>query len=526
MPENLNHVNAQVSARSLSFELPHGDLLFHSISFTLNNSRYGLVGPNGVGKSTLAKILAGQLQATGGDLEISHSVLYLAQEELPPTYIGGADVQTELSVGEYLQALWESPAVQEPLWSRLIGDLSLETSLKVLSGGEWMRVRLAHSLAFTPGLLILDEPTNNLDREAREFLIHFVRSYSQALLVVSHDRVLLREMDKILELSNQGMSAYGGNFDFYSEQKFQERELQAKRLDEARRDKKKKEREYHEKIDSQEKRMRRGKLLAARGGIPRIVVGALKRQAQETHNRIHVNEEKRVENARSEFSELWNSQKLENSLRLHLPETAIPQGKLVFEIDEFNFQYPGRQFLWTANLSLIMQGPRRWALAGNNGAGKSTLISLLLSQGVLPVGDSQGQIKRAEIPWAHLDQKYEVLRRDQTVLENVMETTKKDLEEIRNQLAHFQFYGEKVHQKIESLSGGEKLKASLAKILLADPAPQFLILDEPTNNLDLISLEVLEEALQAFEGALLVVSHDEDFLNAIGIEKIVSISAE
>lgn len=516
MPENLNSVNAQISVRSLSYELPHGDQLFHSISFTLTNARYGLVGPNGVGKSTLAKILAGHLQASGGELEISHSVLYLAQEENP----------RDLSIGEYLQALWESPAVQEPLWSQLIGDLSLETSLKVLSGGEWMRVRLAHSLAFTPGLLILDEPTNNLDRNAREFLIHFVRRYPRALLVVSHDRGLLREMDKILELSNQGMSAYGGNYDFYSEQKHLERELQAKRLDEARRDKKKKEREYHEKIDSQEKRMRRGKKLAARGGIPRILLGALKRQAQETHNRIHVNEEKRVEKSRDEFTDLWKSQKLENSLRLHLPETAIPQGKQVFETEEFNFRYPEQKFLWAANLSLIMQGPRRWALAGSNGAGKSTLISLLLSQGLQPEGESLGKIKRAEIPWAFLDQKYEVLRRDQTVLENVMETTGKDLEEIRNQLAHFQFYGDKVHQKIESLSGGEKLKASLAKILLADPAPQFLILDEPTNNLDLLSLEVLEEALQAFEGALLVVSHDEDFLSEIGVENIISLGEE
>lgn len=516
MSENLNNANSQVTARSLGYELPQGDQLFHSISFTLSSLRYGLVGPNGVGKSTLAKILAGLLEPSQGTLEVSHSVLYLAQSQSP----------AEMTIGEYLQPLWESPAVQESLWSQLIGDLSLEAKLPVLSGGEWMRVRLAHSLAFSPGLLILDEPSNNLDRPAREHLLNFVRSYVGCLLVISHDRELLREMNKILELSNQGLSVYGGGFDFYQEQKDHERELQAKHLDDARRDKKKKEREYHDKLQSQEKRMRRGQKIADRGGIPRIAIGGLKRRAQETHNRIQVNEDKRFEKARQEFSDLWKSQKLENSLRLDLPETALPQGKDVFEIEAFNFAYPGSELLWRENISLIMQGPQRWALAGKNGAGKSTLISLLLSQGESPQGQHQGKIKRAEIPWAFLDQKYEVLRPELSVLENVMESTRKDREDIRNQLAHFQFYGDKVHQDIESLSGGEKLKASLAKILLADPAPQFLILDEPTNNLDLISLEVLEEALMAYQGALLVVSHDEDFLAAIGVENIIVVGEE
>ena len=220
----------QVTARSLSFDLPQGDRLFHSISFTLTNSRYALVGPNGVGKSTLAKILACELMPSAGEIERSHAVLYLQQEEVPP----------EQTIGEFLMPLWESPAANEPLWSQLIGDLSPESSLKILSGGEWMRVRLARCLAYSPGLLILDEPTNNLDVDAREFVMEFVRSYRSGLLVISHDRQLLREVQTILELSNQGLSTYGGNYDFYSEQKEAERALQARKLVEARRDKKKK----------------------------------------------------------------------------------------------------------------------------------------------------------------------------------------------------------------------------------------------------------------------------------------------
>lgn len=501
----------QVTVRSLSFDLPQGDRLFHSISFTLTNSRYALVGPNGVGKSTLAKILAGELMPSSGEIERSHTVLYLPQEEARP----------EQTIGEFLMPLWESPAANEPFWLQLIGNLSLESSLTILSGGEWMRVRLARSLAYSPGLLILDEPTNNLDVDAREFVMEFVRSYRAGLLVISHDRQLLREVETVLELSNQGLSAYGGNYDFYSEQKEAERALQARRLDEARRDKKKKEREYHEKLDSQDKRMRRGDKLGKSGSLPRILVGGLKRRAQETRNKIHANEDKRVDKSAEKFREMWESQKIENSLNLHLPETSIPSGKLVFEIEEFNFKYPdANKFLWEDKISMIMQGPHRWALAGKNGAGKTTLLRLLLSEGESPQGEKEGLIKRATLPFAYLDQQYSVLDSALSVLENVIAKTKKDQIEIRNQLAHFQFYGDKVHQNIETLSGGEKLKASLAKILLSDPAPQFLILDEPTNNLDLGSLEVLEEALLAYQGALLVVSHDEEFLSQIKVEEI------
>lgn len=505
-----------LAAKSLSYELPQGDSLFHSISFNLQTQKYGLVGPNGVGKSTLAKILAGELTPTSGQLEISSPVYYFSQDQLRP----------EQTVGELLMPLWESPAVNEPLWSQWTGNISLESSLSNLSGGEWMRVRLALSLTFTGGLLILDEPSNNLDGEGRMFVREFVKTTPNALLLISHDRQLLREVDTVLELSNQGMSIYGGNYDFYEKQKTQERELHAKRIDTARREKKKKEREYHDKLKQQEQRMRRGEKLAARGGIPRLIMGLIKEKAQNSHNRIQSLERQRKEEAGQSFQNLLQSQKTENFLNLHLPETSVPAGKLIFEIEDFNFKYTQESsYMWKENLHLIMQGPRRWALAGNNGAGKTTLLKLLMSPEGLE-GFREGSLKKAPLPFAYLDQQYSVLNPKMTLLENVMESTAKDEIEIRNQLAHFQFYGEKVYQKIHSLSGGEKLKAALAKILLADPAPQFLILDEPTNNLDLGSLEVLEEALRAYEGALLVVSHDEEFLSEIDIEEIFVLHSE
>ncbi|MFM6927457.1 MAG: ATP-binding cassette domain-containing protein [Bdellovibrio sp.] len=505
----MQHNLSQVTVRSLGFEFPQGKKLFSDLSFTLAAHCYGLVGPNGVGKSTLAKILVGLEEATYGHIIITGDVVYLKQSEDRPE---GPGIQ-------YLSTLWESPFAAPSVWGPLLEHIDLEKPVAVLSGGEWTRLRIARSLATPAALLILDEPTNNLDRQAREVIYAFVEQYREPLLVISHDRELLDKVDQILELSNQGMSSYGGNYSFYEGRKNAERELEKETLDRLRRDKKKSETELHEKMDDQEKRMRRGAEAATRGGMPKILLGARKRSAQVTHGKIHVQEDKAVEKAQQSFSQHYMNMKKETQMGLELPGTSVAEGKFIFSIEDFNFSFGSRN-LWRENLSLYMRGSARWALAGNNGSGKSTLIDLLLSSGASPAGQMTGHLKKAELPTALLDQEYSVLDFDKTVLENLMAVSDRGAIELRNELARFQFFGEDVHRSVKLLSGGEKLKAALAKILLAAQSPQFVILDEPTNNLDIQSLEVLEQALLAYQGALLVVSHDEVFLKNIGIEEV------
>lgn len=495
----------QVTARSLSFEFPEGEKLFSNISFTWNFTRCALVGPNGVGKSTLAKILCGELAPSAGDLTTACKVCYLPQMQVPP----------DKTVGEYLSGLWESPVADPVLWSALLQGIPLEQGLSSLSGGEWTRVRMAETLSEGAGLLILDEPTNNLDRHAREMVRDFVRNYSGALLLISHDRELLEEVDGVWELSSQGLTSYGGPFSFYEEQKEAERLLLEEKVDRARREKKKVEREHQEKLRSQEKRMRTGALRAEKGGMPRILIGALKRQAQETHARIHTLEEKRVEKSLENLRDLQRQQKVESHLGLDMRGTEVPEGKLIAELQDFNLRY-GEAFLWSSALTFSMRGPRRWALTGVNGSGKTSLIQALLGRS--QAAETQGSCRLGEVSVQVLDQNYSILIESESVLENVMQTSRFDLTETRNKLAHFQFFRDGVQRKVSSLSGGQKLKAALAKILLSAPEPQLLILDEPTNNLDLDSLAVLEAALNEYRGALLVVSHDEVFLNRIGIE--------
>ncbi|QLY25171.1 ABC-F family ATP-binding cassette domain-containing protein [Bdellovibrio sp. KM01] len=501
----------QLTAHHVGFEFSNGLRLFTSLSFTVGIGRYGLVGPNGIGKSTLAKILSGEIPATEGEIHASHPVTYLRQIEERP-------VQT---VGEFLVEIWDSAQLDAVTQESLLGDIPFDRELQQLSGGEWTRVRIAKALATNSGLLILDEPTNNLDREAKRRIIEFLQGFEGNLLVISHDRELLEEMDSILEMSNQGMRAYGGSYSFYHEQRAQEIEQEQSTLNQLRREKKKTEKELHSKVQSQEKRMRRGQFQGEKGGMPKILLGARKRAAQVTLGAINSNESQRAENASADFQAHFSSVRSQTALRLKEIGTLVPAEKLIFTLANFNFRFAGSDsWLWPENLNLHMKGPERWAFTGKNGAGKTTLIQLLLSKGQKPTGEIRGELRMGSLRCSLIDQEYSILNSEQTVLESIMDVSGKGAEWIRNELAAFQFLGDRVHQKVQSLSGGEKLKLCLAKVFLADSVPELLVLDEPTNNLDLQSLEVLEEVLLGYQGPLLVVSHDPVFLENIQTREV------
>jgi len=494
-----------LTAKGFSFALADGRVLFHNLHFTIENKKYGLVGINGVGKSTLVKLISRELRPTDGKILGEELVTYLPQWEQPP----------DMVAGEYLVDIWENT---EPfLRESLLKDLDLSLQLSQLSGGQWMRVRLLRALAKAGGILIFDEPTNNLDREARESLYHFVEIFKGTLLVISHDRELLGHVDEIWELSNQGLAVYGGNFDFYDQQKQSERSLLNYRIDIARREKKKQEREHIEKIDKQLKRTRVAAKNAKDAGLPKILLGARKRKAQVSLGKIESREQERDSQRKQEFQHLYEKQKQSSDLRMNISLGAKPKGKVILNLDQFNCRYLGSEkWLWKSPLSFTLLAGERLVLSGGNGSGKSTLLKILTGELTSEKCDWVGRFSGITREFVYLDQDYGMLNYKQNIIDNLMNDCGLELAEARNRLADFGFTGEDVFKMADVLSGGERLRLSLAKLALALKPRHLWILDEPSNNLDLESLMLLERSLREYDGTLILVSHDKYFIEKVG----------
>ncbi|HAM36157.1 MAG TPA: ABC transporter ATP-binding protein [Elusimicrobia bacterium] len=494
---------------SVDFEWSNGQAVFKGLSLSLESGRkYGLIGPNGVGKSTLARLAQGALAPVAGRIEKACLVSYFTQFETPP----------DMPAGEYLSGLWVDVAPADAGMVEVLQEgVDLECPCSALSGGEWTRLRLLRQLASGADFIVLDEPTNNLDRQARRGVLDFVRMTRRGLLIISHDRELLGEVDAILELSNRGLSTFGGNWAFYEQERDQERARLAGDLEEATRKRDQAARKRADKLRAQEKRMRQARISAPKTGMPKVLLGARKRRAQKTLGKIRRAADaelgEKVDRARGAFER----QKIDPVIYADFPETALPASKLVFDAHELNFRYEGMsRDLWKRNVTFSMNGPARVCVSGRNGSGKTTLLNLLTGFRKLE-GRISGSLKLGGVACGFIDQHSRCLDEQSTVLENVSAGSGKSVAEVRNFLAQFLFAGERALQGVSTLSGGERLRACLAKIFVADPAPQLLILDEPTNNLDIVNLEFLESALSRFEGAVIVISHDVTFLDGIGV---------
>ncbi|MEU6824092.1 ribosomal protection-like ABC-F family protein [Streptomyces atriruber] len=525
--------DAAITCSNLSFAWPDDTPVFSDLSFTLTTGRTGLVAPNGSGKSTLLKLIAGELKPATGSVSVNGTLGHLPQS-LPLT--GSLTVAEVLGVAPVIQALnaVESGDVSEAHFTTIgddwdieertraqldrlgLADLHLDRRLSTLSGGQIVSLGLAAQLLKRPDVLLLDEPTNNLDLEARHKLYAVLEGFTGCLLLVSHDRPLLDRMERIAELGADELRFYGGDFSAYEEAVRAEQEVAEKNIRNAEQELKREKRELQQARERADRRQSNAARNLKSAGLPRIFAGNMKRGAQESAGRAGQMHATRVSEAKARLDEAGRALREEQRITLELPDTQVPAGRNLFLGEGMQVRHADRAVFADGGVDLAVRGPERIALTGPNGAGKTTLLRLITGD----LAPDDGEIKRNDGRIAYLSQRLDLLDPDRTVAENFAAFAPERPEAERmNLLARFLFRGARAHLPVGVLSGGERLRATLACVLCAEPAPQLLLLDEPTNNLDLVSAGQLESALDSYQGAFVVISHDERFLAEIGVNR-------
>ncbi|MFE0400983.1 ABC-F family ATP-binding cassette domain-containing protein [Streptomyces nigra] len=520
-------MSTSISCTSLSFSWPDGSPVFEGLDVAFGPGRTGLVGVNGSGKSTLLKLIAGELTPADGVVRVAGEIGYLPQNVTLDTALrvdqalgiaGKRAALHAIEAGdvaeEHFETVGDDWDVEERALATLgelgLGHVELDRTIGEVSGGESVLLRLAALLLRRPDVLLLDEPTNNLDLYARRRLYAAVESWPGVMVVVSHDRELLDLVDQIADLRSGEISWYGGNYSAYEVALATEQEAAERMVRVAEADLRKQKREL---IDAQVKLARRkryGQKMWDQKREPKIVMGARKRAAQESAGKHRIMHEERLAEAKERLGDAVDAVRDDDEIRVDLPYTAVPPGRSVLALRELEVSYGAR-----VPGGLDVHGPERIALVGRNGAGKTTLLRTIAGE-LAPVA---GEVT-AHVPLRFLPQQLDVLDDTVSVVDNVARFAPgAGNNRIRAQLARFLFRGARADQLAQTLSGGERFRAALAALMLAEPAPQLLMLDEPTNNLDMASVRQLTSALESYEGALIVASHDLPFLESIGITR-------
>ena len=522
-----------VTLSHLSYSGPDGQPLFSNLDLTFGTGRSGLVGRNGVGKTTLLRLITGALVPASGSVTVIGRIGLLRQSVQPGPDETIADlfgVRSGLALleramagaanaDELAEADWTLDARLAEVLETLALDVAPDTLLSTLSGGQRTRAALAALVFDAPDLILLDEPTNNLDTEGRAAVAAMLERWRGAAIVISHDRDLLDRMDAIVELTSLGATTYGGNFSHYRERKALELAAAQRDLSVAERQVRDAARAAQDAQEKQDKRDAGGRRKGAKGDMPKIVMGGLKRRAEATAGGLDRLAEKQADAAQMQAAEAHAKIEVLAPFAVKLAPSGLPAGKVVVRASDLTGGYdPDRPIISKASLEIM--GPERIAITGPNGSGKTTLLKLLT--GTLTPSSGTVQIGG---PMALLDQQVGLLERGDTILANFQRLNPDSaINDCRSVLAAFKFRNDAALQTVGTLSGGEMLRAGLACVLGGNTPPMLVVLDEPTNHLDIEAVEIVEAGLRAYDGALLVISHDRSFLDNIGVTREIALA--
>ena len=502
------------------------DSILEDVSFTVNEGdKIGIIGINGTGKTTLFKIISGVYGYDSGDIYTAKDceIGYLEQnmnfhsentilDEVLEVFRDLIDMETylrnlELKIAEegeksnsdYLDKLMNEYSHKLELFADKNGygykseakgvlkglgfsDNDMNKPISILSGGEKTRILLGKLLLKKPTLLMLDEPTNHLDSEAIEWLELFLKQYKGTIMLISHDRYFLDQVvNRTFEIHNKKLKTYNGNYSKFLELSRVEKELELKKYEDQQKDLKKQEESIERlKAYGREKHLKRA------------------RSKEKALDKIDVLDKPEAyrKRARIEFN------------------PSIVSGNDVLQVRDVSMGYGNRILFKDLNLDIYRE--EKVALIGANGIGKSTLFKIIMNE-IIPLSGSVTLGTNVNVSYFHQEQK--TLNLDNTIIYEIWDSNKHLTQtQIRSMLGAFLFEDEEVFKKISTLSGGERARVAILKLILSNA--NFLLLDEPTNHLDIDSKEVLEEALSSYTGTIFTISHDRYFLNTV-VDKIL-----
>lgn len=528
-----------IHVQSVTYMHPDKDVLFSNVSFTVSKGqKVALIGNNGSGKSTLMQLITKELLPSEGQIicpetpysipqhfgQFNHLTVAGALGIEKKLYALHAILQGDASV-EHFTVLADDWEIEEKAIAALdewgLPEVPLSHPMHLLSGGEKTKVFLAGITIHSPAFILMDEPTNHLDDESRIRLYRFIATTAAGILVVSHDRTLLNLLSSTYELTAKGVTYYAGNYDFYKEQKELVVEALQTRLEENEKQLQKARKQAREVMERQQKHDVRGKKQNLKKGVGKMAMDTLKDKAEKSTVRLGNVHSDKIRFLAEGATELRKALPDVKAMKIDFNSSSLHIGKMLIVASGLNYSY-GEKPLWSSSLEFTIKSGDRIHLKGGNGSGKTTLLRLITGS----LSPAQGSLIRAEgLTYVYLDQEYSIIHNDLSVLEQLSRFNSKLYDgELKTILNRFLFPVSTWDKKCGCLSGGEKMKLSLCCLMVSAQTPDVFIVDEPTNNIDILNMEILTETLKDYHGTLLVVSHDSYFMQQIRVDKQIELS--